>query len=164
MAIGPSIQRTETESQANAERINRIRHINLQLAALGYQAGDKEYDDEVLHIAGNLIRNYRQQKKQLEEYRCPADERIQNFLNKYFAQHGQALAPALPNSTFVLDHPGIAEELSLPLQGDKFVSPYVESYRIKQGVLHNPKNDRRTTKGVFHIVEGGLKIPQDKKV
>jgi len=29
--------------------------------------------------------------------------------------------------------------------------------------LHNPANDRRTTKGSFHIAEGGLPIPGDKK-
>jgi hypothetical protein len=34
---------------------------------------------------------------------------------------------------------------------------------VIQGVLHNPKNDRRTTQGVFHIVEGGLPIPSDKR-
>ena len=151
------------ENAAAAERNTLVRHINLQLAALGYTPAGTNHDDEFLQIAGNLIRNYRQQKKRLEEYRCPTDERIQNFLNNYFAQHGHALAPALPNSTFVLDHPGIAEVLSLPVIGDKFVSPYVESFRIKQGVLHNPKNDRRTTQGVFHIVEGGLRIPHDKK-
>jgi hypothetical protein len=147
----------------DAQRSQRIRHIHLQLAALGYSPNSKEYNDEFLQIADNLIRNYRQQKKHLEEYQCPSDERIQNFLNKYFARHGQALAPTLPNSSFILDRPGIAEELSLPLHHDKFVSSYVESYRIKQGVLHNPRNDRRTTKGVFHIVEGGLEIPKDKK-
>jgi hypothetical protein len=157
----PSIP--NTDSAAATERNILIRHINLQLAALGYTPMGTNHDDEFLHIAGNLIRNYRQQKKRLEEYRCPIDERIQNFLNNYFAQSGQALAPALPNSTFVLDYPGIAEVLSLPANGDKFVSPHVESYRVKQGVLHNPKNDRRTTKGVFHIVEGGLRIPHDKK-
>ena len=37
------------------------------------------------------------------------------------------------------------------------------SYRVKQGVLHNPRHDRRTTKGVFHIVEGGLPVPSDKR-
>ncbi len=163
MTRQPPIQFTKTHCAADTERYNRVRQINLQLAALGYTPPGTNHDDDFLQIASNLIRNYRQQKKQLEEYRCPADERIQSFLNKYFAEHGQALAPALPNSTFVLDHPGIAEVLSLPLHGNKFVSPYVESYRIKQGVLHNPKNDRRTTQGVFHIVEGGLRIPQDKK-
>jgi hypothetical protein len=30
-------------------------------------------------------------------------------------------------------------------------------------VLHNPVKDRRTTSGVFHIAEGGLPIPADKK-
>ena len=147
------------------QRTSRIRHISLQLAALGHECPkNTEFgDDDFLRIADNLIRNYRLQKKQLEEYRCPADERIQNFLNRYFAQHGEALAPSLPKSSFILDSPGIAEELSLPLLGDQFVSPYVESFRVKQGVLHNPRHDRRTTKGVFHIVEGGLGIPIDKK-
>ena len=27
---------------------------------------------------------------------------------------------------------------------------------MKQGVLHNPKSDRRTTQGIFHVAEGGL--------
>jgi hypothetical protein len=29
-------------------------------------------------------------------------------------------------------------------------------------VLHNPKSDRRTTQGIFHVTEGGLPIPDDK--
>lgn len=33
-----------------------------------------------------------------------------------------------------------------------------------QGVLHNPKNDKRTTEGVFHVVDGGLPVSADKKV
>jgi hypothetical protein len=32
-----------------------------------------------------------------------------------------------------------------------------------QGVLHNPASDKRTTKGTFHVAEGGLPIPADKK-
>ena len=31
-------------------------------------------------------------------------------------------------------------------------------------MLHNPKNDKRTTEGVFHVCEGGLPIAADKKV
>ncbi|HCR30387.1 MAG TPA: hypothetical protein DIV79_10260, partial [Opitutae bacterium] len=42
-------------------------------------------------------------------------------------------------------------------------SNIVSSFRVKQGVLNNPASDRRTTKGVFHIAEGGLPIPADKK-
>lgn len=34
---------------------------------------------------------------------------------------------------------------------------------MANGVLHNPRNDRRTTAGVFHVAEGGLAIPDDKK-
>src|ERR1700684_3385731 len=41
-------------------------------------------------------------------------------------------------------------------------SPYLKSYRLPQGILHNPKSDRRTTQGIFHIVEGGLPVPADK--
>jgi hypothetical protein len=39
----------------------------------------------------------------------------------------------------------------------------VTSYRVRNGVLHNPRSDRRTTKGTFHVCEGGLPIPGDKK-
>ena len=38
----------------------------------------------------------------------------------------------------------------------------LSSYRLRNGVLHNPASDRRTTAGVFHLVEGGLPIPDDK--
>jgi hypothetical protein len=34
---------------------------------------------------------------------------------------------------------------------------------VRQGVLHNPRSDRRTTKGVFHIADFGLPVPDDKK-
>jgi phosphoenolpyruvate carboxykinase (diphosphate) len=52
--------------------------------------------------------------------------------------------------------------MSLPAGEDYYSSPYLKSYRVAQGVLHNPKSDRRTTKGIFHIVEGGLPVPADK--
>ena len=57
----------------------------------------------------------------------------------------------------------MARELSLPREGDSCDSPLLKSYRLRNGVLHNPANDRRTTQGVFHIAEGGLPIPDDKK-
>jgi hypothetical protein len=52
--------------------------------------------------------------------------------------------------------------LSLPAKGDEFSSSLLKSYRVRQGVLHNPASDRRTTKGVFHVAEGGLPVPDDK--
>src|SRR5208283_2790243 len=60
------------------------------------------------------------------------------------------------------DRPGLARILSFPPDADSFRSPYLSSYRVAQGALHNPASDRRTTKGVFHIVEDGLPIPADK--
>ncbi len=52
--------------------------------------------------------------------------------------------------------------LSLPPDQDEFKSSILSSYRVNQGVCHNPASDRRTTKGVFHVTEDGLPIPADK--
>lgn len=120
-------------------------------------------DRSYLSIADSLLKNYSEQRRLLSEYRCPADQRIQNFLNAYLAKNGVDVSIRLPGETFTLNAPEIARELSLPFNGNKYTSPLLESYRVRQGVLHNPKNDRRTTAGVFHIVEGGLPVPADKK-
>ena len=56
----------------------------------------------------------------------------------------------------------MARVLSLPVDRDDFASDIINSYRVKQGVLHNPRSDRRTTAGIFHVTEGGLPIPDDK--
>ena len=69
----------------------------------------------------------------------------------------------LPNA-LVLERHGLARLLSLPARGDKFESDIVSSFRTWQGVCHNPAKDRRTTKGVFHVAEGGLPIAADKLV
>lgn len=90
---------------------------------------------------------------------CPADRRILSFLNDYLRPLGPVSLPAL---TLTLNQAGMARTLSLPPDRDEFTSGIVHTYRLKQGVLHNPKNDRRTTQGVFHIAEGGLPIPDDK--
>jgi hypothetical protein len=63
----------------------------------------------------------------------------------------------------VLDRYGMAREISLPPDSHKHISATLSSYRVRNGVLHNPANDKRTTEGVFHITEGGLPIPLDKK-
>jgi hypothetical protein len=96
----------------------------------------------------------------LADYLCPADWRIDHFLRDYLYDTG--LAIKWPSRTFILDSPGLARELSLPPDRDEFLSDLVRSYRLRQGVLHNPVNDRRTTQGVFHVAEGGLPIPDDK--
>jgi len=138
-------------------------HINLKLAALGQPTCRLESDDvSYLTIADSLLKHYARQRRLLSAYRCPADQRIQNFLNAYLAENGVDQQVELPGTTFVLDRPGMAREVSLPLNGNHFHSELVDSYRLLQGVLHNPKSDRRTTKGVFHIAAGGLPVPADK--
>src|SRR4029077_16902010 len=71
-------------------------------------------------------------------------------------------AARLPVNSFVMDREGMGRIMSLPASEDVFTSPCLKSYRVAQGVLHNPKSDRRTTQGLFHIVEGGLPVPADK--
>ena len=150
------------ERRAVDKRQVMLEHICLQLAAMGHRC-ELNTDRSYLSIADSLLKNYSEQRRLLAEYRCPADQRIQDFLNDYFARNGVDAAIMLPGETFTLNAPGIARELSLPFKGNKYQSSLLESYRVQQGVLHNPKNDRRTTAGVFHIVEGGLPIPADKK-
>lgn len=143
-------------------RQQKYHHINLQLAALGQPTCDIEDDKQYLDIANGLLKKYSQQQRLLAQYRCPADQRIEDFLNRYLASNNTDQSVRMPGNTFVLEQKGIARELSLPYQTDQFHSPYVDSYRIQQGVLHNPQNDKRTTKGVFHIAAGGLPVPADK--
>ena len=153
---------TFPERRAIDKRQTALQHICLQLASLGHRC-QMSSDRGYLAVADSLLKNYSAQRQLLADYRCPADQRIQNFLNDYFKRNGVDVKIKLPGETFNLNEAGIARELSLPYNGDSYKSDLVESYRLIQGVLHNPKNDRRTTSGVFHIVEGGLPIPADKK-
>jgi hypothetical protein len=134
-----------------------FRYINLKLAALGQPVSLATADPYFQELAGPLLRNYYQKDLLLGDRLCPADARIQAFLDSYLGD-----AARLPSHTFVLDRPGLARVMSLPAREDSYTSPYLKSYKVPQGVLHNPKSDRRTTKGIFHICEGGLPVPADK--
>jgi phosphoenolpyruvate carboxykinase (diphosphate) len=140
-----------------------VRMINLQLAALGRPAFHRSEDRELEEIAEPLLLNYRAASRAMEGYLCPADQRIQDFLVAYLGEDLPAGTAVVPGRTFVLHRHGMARTLSLPADGDSFESDIVTSYRVKQGVLHNPRSDRRTTQGVFHVAEGGLPVPCDKK-
>ncbi|MCH2206948.1 MAG: hypothetical protein MK132_13910 [Lentisphaerales bacterium] len=152
-------------AQAGQELDSRqdvLRYINLKLTALGCPVFGKGEDAD-LGVAEDLIRNYRERNRLFDNAYSPADQRIQNFLNQHFSDLEESAKPQLPYSTFILDHHGLAREMSLPPDANEFNTNIINSYRVTQGVLHNPKNDRRTTKGVFHVAEGGLPIPLDKK-
>src|SRR5258708_15232767 len=138
------------------------RYINLKLAALGLPVSGGAAGSDFLEIAGPLLRNYYQKDRQLGDWLCAVDSRIQRFLDAYLSDVCPHGAARLPANTFVLDCEGMARVLSLPVTSDCFSSPYVNSYRLPQGVLHNPRSDKRTTQGLFHIAEGGFPVPADK--
>ena len=134
--------------------------INLRLSLLGLPLPDDADGSAETAMVAPLLARQRELSRRLKQQLSAPDKRIQAFLDAYLADTG--LQPQLPRTTLVLDEPGLARGLSLPVDGDEFHSPVIESYRLVNGILHNPKNDRRTTAGVFHIATGGLPIPQDK--
>lgn len=138
------------------------RYINLKLAALGQPTNPATADPYFQQLAGPLLRNFHQKDLLLHYRLSPSDARIQEYLDSYLSDVCPEGAPRLPALTFVIDRPGLARALSFPPASDSFHSPHLDSYRVAQGVLHNPKSDRRTTQGVFHVAEGGLPIPADK--
>ena len=134
--------------------------IALRLELLGISAPAQVKQTEADRLMSPILARQRELSRRLAHRPCAADQRIQTFLDSYL--EGAAVTPRLPRSTFVLDQPGLARALSLPVDSTSFTSDYVESYKVLGGVLHNPRNDRRTTAGVFHVAEGGLPIPDDK--
>ncbi|MBN2874702.1 MAG: hypothetical protein JXM71_06365, partial [Spirochaetales bacterium] len=150
------------DRQSPVERGRLIAYINLKLASLGLPVYSHE-GTAFLELANDMLANFREKERLLADYLPPADTRIQNYLDDWLADLPAAERPRLPSRTLVLDRYGMARELSLPPDAHEYRSPTLASYRIRNGVLHNPANDRRTTQGVFHVAEGGLPIPLDKK-
>ncbi len=149
--------------KSQPEKRHLRRYISLKLSAMGLPAFTGASQD-FLSLTKELLRNHREKDRLLGDFLAPIDQRVQNFLDQHLADVVEnAASIRLPNHTLVLDQFGLARELSVPANGHRFSNAYVESYRIKQGVLHNPRNDRRTTKGVFHVTEDGLPIPADKR-
>jgi hypothetical protein len=153
------------------DRKDMIQYINLQLATLGqplfYDHNDaktKYSNAKFLALTEDLIKSFREKTRLLSDHLPPADVRIQKFIDDYLKDiEFDSRLYRLPSTTFVLNQKGLARELSLPPNGNIFKSKQISSYRVKQGILNNPANDKRTTKGTFHIVRGGLPVPLDKK-
>jgi len=108
--------------------------ILLKLAAMGIEIpADVAGDEDVFHLAGNLFARYREQARLLADHLCPADRRIQHYLDELPGTAGRVRLPA---ETLILDQYGLARELSLPLDGDRYENELVSSYRLDNGVLH----------------------------
>ena len=151
-----------SKEQRDQNRDDILHYIALKLIANGQPVPDSLQSADPLG-ADRILQTYRHRLKRLDALRCPVDQRIESFLESHFAGVADPGTLQLPDSTIVLDRHGIARELSLPIDGDEFHNHLVDSYRVHNGVLHNPRHDRRTTSGTFHVTEGGLPIPQDKK-
>src|ERR1035438_3685560 len=136
-----------------------IAHINVKLALIGCSPVPLQGDKEFVEIAAAMAAQSREKDRLLGQHLCPADQRIQTFLYDYLQD---VPVTKLPLRTFVLDRPGMARALSLPVDRDEFSSGILSSYRVKQGVLHNPRSARRTTQEISHTAEGALPIPDDK--
>ena len=147
-----------------------IQFINLQLASIGQpvfrdneNSKEKFCDPKFEALTKGLITSIQEKSRLLGSHHSPADSRIQNFIDDYLKDVNIDKACVIPNNTLILSKKGQAREASLPPDGNEFKSDLITTNRIKQGILNNPLNDKRTTKGTFHIVEGPLPVPLDKK-
>ena len=139
-----------------------IAYLNLKLREIGQPGvSTAATADGLAPLVDHFLALSREKDRALTRHLCPVDQRIQNFLYDHLEAAGSV--PRLPATTLVLDRPGLARVLSLPPAADKHQSDILSSHRVRQGVLHNPKSDRRTTQGIFHVTESGLPVPDDKK-
>lgn len=145
---------------------DQIKYLNFKLATLGlpiYRSpgASSESSAYFIDLFDDIIKDYQEKNRLVNIHDCGIHKRINRFFSDYLEVSEDTVK--VVDSYLTLDHYGLARVLSLPPDSDMYANDYVTSYRIKQGILNNPKNDRRTTEGSFHIVEGGLSIPSDKK-
>lgn len=150
----------------SAERNERAHERLRQFIYMQMAASDLLHDDEAMarvELPEGLLANLEEKNRLLAAMQAPVDRRIETFLRTHFADICGETPLILPNASLVLSQHGMARELSLPDCGELFQNDLVSSYRLANGVLHNPKADRRTTQGTFHVAEGGLPIAGDKR-
>lgn len=140
-----------------------VEYLNIKLRSRGYPIFGDEKDYPFLQMGNSLLRSVAEKNRLLREHLCPVDQRIQDYIADLFSGLETPDRKWVPNDSLILERHGLARALSLPPNKDSFKSNIVSSFRVAQGVLNNPASDRRTTKGVFHVAEGGLPIPADKK-
>jgi len=150
-----------SETEIDHDKIKQ--YINLKLAALGINVDASKEAKGFFEVAKPLLNNYREKARLLSTHFSPTGTRIHNFLEDYLKDVKTDQNIKLPQHTFILDRYGLARAISIPSESDLYETEIVKAYRTAQGILNNPKEDRRTTKGVFHVCEGGLPIANDKK-
>src|SRR5437764_14659038 len=83
-----------------------VRYVNLKLAANGLPAAMGDRDREVAEVAKGLLDSYQEKTRLLEDYRCPADARIEAFLKAHFADLKLPHELRLPSWSLELDRHG----------------------------------------------------------
>ena len=159
MALGWHNGRQAGEAGTLQHQLRDYLHMQLAVAGL---AVPEQPDDESLWRR-TLLSSLREKNRLLAGHRPAIDQRIESFLNSHFGDAPIDAPLALPHPSLCLDRHGIGRLLSLPADGDHFSNELLSSYRVHNGVIHNPRADRRTTQGTFHVCEGGLPIPADKR-
>lgn len=149
------------------DRSRVLEYLCLKLASRGFPTPPLAVASPALELGQSLISGLGEKLKLMGDVLAPVDRALDAFLRRYFAAvAGRVFTPQeplVPALTLSLSRHGLARELSLPIDGDTFSSDILSSWRVLQGVCHNPAKDRRTTEGVFHIAAGGLPVPADKK-
>lgn len=141
----------------------KMQYINLKLAADGYPTCNDGVKTDFIEVAKPLLNNYNIKSRLLSNNASPMGMRIRSFLEDYLSDVPGDNTFNFPDNPFILDRHGLARIISMPPGEDYYETDIIKTYRTPQGILNNPKEDRRTTKGVFHVAEGGLPIANDKK-
>ena len=92
----PKSAMLQLKGMTPAQNEELIRYINLKLVALGQPSSRGTTDPYFLEIVGPLLRNYYQKDQLLGNRLCPADTRIQQFLEAYLKDVCPGGAPHLP--------------------------------------------------------------------
>jgi phosphoenolpyruvate carboxykinase (diphosphate) len=138
-----------------------VAYLNLKLREIGQPGVVTPNADALSPLVDHFLALSREKDRALSRHLCPVDQRIQNFFYEHL--EGHCVVPRLPGRTLELDRAGLARVLSLPPDADRYQNSILTSHRVRQGVIHNPRADRRTTHGIFHVAEIGPPVPDDKK-
>ena len=150
----------------NAYRKDKAYEQLRQFIYMQMAASDLLHDQEAMEqveLPEGLLANLEEKHRLVAQMQAPCDQRIEAFLEEHFRDIAGGEPLRLPKYSLTLSQHGMARELSLPDGGSLFQNDMISSYRLANGVLHNPKTDRRTTLGTFHVAEGGLPIAGDKR-
>jgi len=142
----------------NEQELYNIANLKLSLRGREYPKIDERFDS-TLTVAEHIFEEITELTSQVKK-ESAVNRRLKEFLYEYFAEFKDEI-PEFPE-TFPLDHSGLARIMSFPPCQQEFISATMTSYKLKQGVLHNPAKDKRITQGVFHVCEGGPIVPADK--